>query len=51
MENRSHYLFQGKLTNTVHDVTEDQLNKLRNEYLEEVRENRKVTNSSYAGEN
>lgn len=51
MENRGNYLFQGKLTNTVHDVTEDQLKKLREEYLKEVRENRKVTNSSYAGEN
>lgn len=51
MENKGNYLFQGKLTNTVHDVTEDQLNKLRKEYLKEVRENRKVTNSSYAGEN
>lgn len=45
-ENRGNYLFQGKLTNTVHDVTEDQLDKLRKEYLKKVRENCKVTNSS-----
>lgn len=51
MEDRGNYLFQGKLTNTVHDVTEDQLNKLRKEYLKEVRENYKVTNASYMGEN
>ncbi len=51
MDNRGKYLFQEKLTNIIHDVTEDQLNKLREEYLKEVRENHKVTNMSYAGEN
>ncbi len=51
MDNRGQYLFQEKLTNIIHDVTEDQLNKLREEYLKEVRENHKVTNMSYAGEN
>lgn len=51
MDNKGNYLFQGKLTNDVHDVTQEQLMKLHREYLAEINENRKVTDSSYRGEN
>lgn len=51
MELRGDYLFPGKLDNTVHDITKDQLCELHRWYRAEVQENQKVTSSTYAGEN
>lgn len=45
------YLFQGKLDNRVHDITYDELRILYRDNQNEARESRKITESSYRGEN
>lgn len=45
------YLFQGKLDNTVHDISYDQLKLLYEDNLREAEESKKITESSYRGEN
>lgn len=44
------YLFQGKLDNTVHDITPDQIRQLYLDNKREERECLKMTHSSYQGE-
>ena len=44
------YLFQGKLDNTVHDITYDQIRQMFEENLREREECRQVTFSSNRGE-
>ena len=44
------YLIQGKLDNTVHDITYDQLKILYEDNAREAEECRKLTESSYRGE-
>lgn len=48
---RIEYLFQGKLDNTVHDITYDQIGELYEDNLKEAEESSKMTASSYRGEN
>lgn len=45
------YLYQGKLDNTIHDLTYAQMEELAEINREEIEENRQVTASTYAGEN
>lgn len=45
------YLFQGKLDNSVHEITYDQICELYEDNKREEEEGRKVTASSYRGEN
>lgn len=45
------YLFQGKLDNQVHDITYDQLKLLYEDNQKEAEESRKITESTYRGEN
>lgn len=44
------YLFQGRLDNTVHDITEDHIHKLYEDNLAEEEETRRITASTYRGE-
>lgn len=44
------YLFQGKLDNTVHEITCDQLKQLYDDNLQETKESEEITASSYRGE-
>ena len=45
------YLFQGKLDNSVHEITYDQICELYEDNKREEEEGRKATASSYRGEN
>ena len=45
------YLFQGKLDNTVHDMSYEQIKQLYEDNLREEAEGRRVTQSSYRGDN
>lgn len=45
------YLFQGKLDNTVHDITYEQIELLYRDNLREAKESQRITESSYRGEN
>lgn len=45
------YLFQGTLVNTVHDISYEQIKQLYKDNLREEAEGRRVTQSSYRGEN
>lgn len=45
------YLFQGTLGNTVHDISYEQIKQLYEDNLREEAEGRRVTQSSYQGEN
>ena len=45
------YLFQGTLDNTVHDISYEQIKQLYEDNLREEAEGRRVTQSSYRGEN
>lgn len=45
------YLIQGKLDNTVHEITYDQLKELHKDNKREEAEGKRITESSYRGEN
>lgn len=45
------YLFPGKLDNTIHNITYDQIKLLYEDNMKEEKESNKITLSSYCGEN